>query len=215
MRAAWVGRATDFYTYARVHAGLVSTLPHFNPPIIRCSVVSAPERAHPSASRNGSPPRVPHVSHDASTRTPNESKFSFFFNSFVPVHRVTGYHSPTPTSRCVRCVVLASSPSRRRPRSDIPMRVVASRVARRASRTKQKTKNKNKNKTYLGGSLGDERRGGDGASGGGRNGERHRRTCASSVVTSAARGPAPQWKVDFRSSGCHISRIITRQCKKT
>ena len=146
-------------------------------------------------------------------RREHRTNRNFLF--FVPVHRVTGYHSPTPTSRCVRCVVLASSPSRRRPRSDIPMRVVASRVARRASRTKQKTKNKNKNKTYLGGSLGDERRGGDGASGGGRNGERHRRTCASSVVTSAARGPAPQWKVDFRSSGCHISRIITRQCKKT
>ena len=185
MRAAWVGRATDFYTYARVHAGLVSTLPHFNPPIIiQWFFVSAPERVHPSASRNGSPPRVPHVSHDASTRTPNESKFSFF-NSFVPVHRVTGYHSPTPTSRCVRCVVLASSPSRRRPRSDIPMRVVASRVARRA---RNKNNKKNKNKTYLGGSLGDERRGGDGASGGGRNGERHRRTCASSVVTSAGTG---------------------------
>jgi hypothetical protein len=147
VRAAWVGRATDFYTYARVHAGLVSTLPHFNPPIviiIQWFVVSAPERVHPSASRNGTPPRVPHVSHDASTRTPNESKFSFFFNSCVPVHHVTGYHSPTPTSRCVRCVVLASSPSRRRSRSDIPMRVVASRVARRASRTKQKQKTKTK-----------------------------------------------------------------------
>jgi hypothetical protein len=68
----------------------------------------------------------------------------FFFNSCVPVHHVTGYHSPTPTSRCVRCVVLASSPSRRRSRSDIPMRVVASRVARRASRTKQKQKTKTK-----------------------------------------------------------------------
>lgn len=144
VRAAWVGRATDFYTYARVHAGLVSTLPHFNPPIIiiQWFFVSAPERVHPSASRNGSPPRVPHVSHDASTRTPNESKFSFF-NSFVPVHRVTGYHSPTPTSRCVRCVVLASSPSRRRPRSDIPMRVVARRASRVAHETKTKKQKQN------------------------------------------------------------------------
>ena len=142
-------------------------------------------------------------------RREHRTNRNFLF--FVPVHRVTGYHSPTPTSRCVRCVVLASSPSRRRPRSDIPMRVVAS--SRRASRVAHETKNKkNKNKTYLGGSLGDERRGGDGASGGGRNGERHRRTCASCVVTSAPQGPCAQ----KASVGVHFaSHDPSRKKKRT
>ena len=139
VRAAWVGRATDFYTYARVHAGLVSTLPHFNPPIIiiQWFFVSAPERVHPAASRNGSPPRVPHVSHDASTRTPNESKFSFF-NSFVPVHRVTG-----TTRRHRRVGAFDASSSRAALAGGV--HEVTSRCAsssRRASRVAHETKTK-------------------------------------------------------------------------
>lgn len=139
VRAAWVGRATDFYTYARVHAGLVSTLPHFNPPIIRCSVVSAPERAHPSASRNGSPPRVPHVSHDASTRTPNESKFSFFLIRSCP-----SIASPGTTRRHRRVGAFDASSSRAALAGGV--HEVTSRCAssRRASRVAHETKENKK-----------------------------------------------------------------------
>lgn len=142
VRAAWVGRATDFYTYARVHAGLVSTLPHFNPPIviiIQWFVVSAPERVHPSASRNGTPPRVPHVSHDASTRTPNESKFSFFLIRACP-----SITSPGTTRRHGRVGAFDASSSRAALAGGV--HEVTSRCAssRRASRVARRARNKNK-----------------------------------------------------------------------
>ena len=105
--------------------------------------------------------------------------------------------------------VLASSPSRRRRRHEIP---VARRVAREFSQRPRDENETKRNETYLGGSLGDERRGGDGASGGGRNGERHRRTCASCVVTSAPQGPCAQ----KASVGVHFaSHDPSRKKKRT
>jgi len=103
--------------------------------------------------------------------------------------RVPSSVHPPGTSRRRDSDAVASSPSRRR-RAPAPSRrsaVPAREDRRRPTPKKHETK---RNETNLGGSLGDERRGGDGASGGGRNGERHRRACARCVVTSATRqGP--------------------------
>lgn len=140
--------------------------------------MSAPERAHPSASRIDPQPRTrrPPRRIDA---TSNESKcfHSFTFVRFRPSrHRASLTGTDERTHSSFSRAALAGGVDESACVNEIPRR----RASRRA---RNETK---RNETYLGGSLGDERRGGDGASGGGRNGERHRRACASSVVTSAA-----------------------------